>query len=158
MRLLVLSDSCHSGTVTRAIGDGQARFVPEALKTREKAAAQSPKLRAMPLDVMAKTYREHKELYDGIQQDMPDSEHTDPAATVLLLSGCKDEQTSLDGMSNGLFTETLRKTWDDGAWDGGGYAAFCAAIVAQMPDDQTPQYSRVGAPNDAFEQQSPFTV
>jgi metacaspase-1 len=158
VRILVLSDSCHSGSVVKAVGDEQAGFVPDALKTREKAAAQSPKYRAMPLDVMGKTYHDHKKLYDGLQEHLPDSEHTDPAATVLLISGCKDEQTSLDGMSNGLFTETLRQTWNDGAWNGGGHKAFCDAIVAQMPPDQTPQYLRVGAANDAFEQQPPFTV
>jgi hypothetical protein len=158
VRIVVLSDSCHSGSVTRAI-PGQDGFVPNALRTRESAAAQSPRFRAMPLDVMAHTYRDHKQLYDDIQASVPSETASDPAATVLLISGCQDNQLSSDGMSNGLFTETLRAVWQDGAWDRpGGYASLCADVVAQMPPDQTPLYSRVGAANDAFEQERPFTI
>jgi hypothetical protein len=155
VRIFVLSDSCHSGTVTRAMTDGSV--VPDAVKTRENAAAQSPRFRAMPLDVMVKTYRANAALYDGIQKQVPEPDG-EPGATILLISGCQDDQLSLDGFSNGLFTENLRAVWTDGAWSGGGYAAFRDEIVARMPADQQPQYSRVGAANDGFEQQKPFTI
>jgi hypothetical protein len=131
--------------------------VPDAVKTRENAAAQSPRFRAMPLDVMVKTYRANAALYDGIQKQVPEPDG-EPGATILLISGCQDDQLSLDGFSNGLFTENLRAVWTDGAWSGGGYAAFRDEIVARMPADQQPQYSRVGAANDGFEQQKPFTI
>jgi hypothetical protein len=86
------------------------------------------------------------------------AEQADPAATVLLISACRDDQLSLDGMSNGLFTENLRTVWDDGAWGGGGYAQFREAIRARMPAKQQPNYLRVGADNPGFEQQKPFTI
>ena len=51
----------------------------------------------------------------------------------------------------------LLKVWDRGAWRG-GHADFHEAIRSHMPNEQQPVYTRVGAANDAFEQQNPFTV
>ena len=153
VRIFVLSDSCHSGTVVRDI---EAK-VPDPVSTRQKAAAESPRYRALPKDVMIATYRANARLYDAIQERLPGAERADPAATVLLISGCRDDQLSLDGFSNGLFTENLRAVWDDGAWEG-GHAEFREAIRARMPAKQQPNYLRVGAANSEFEQQKPFTV
>ena len=154
VRIFVLSDSCHSGTVTRDI----EAEVPDPVSTTEKAAAESPRYRAMPRDVLIATYRANAKLYDAIQERVGGAEQADPAATVLLISGCRDDQLSLDGISNGLFTENLRGVWDEGAWDGGGYAQFREAIRARMPAKQQPNYLRVGADNPGFEQQKPFTI
>jgi hypothetical protein len=153
VRIFVLSDSCHSGTVTRDI----EADVPVPVSTTERAGAQSPRYRAMPRDVMIATYRAHAELYDAIQARVPGSEQADPDATVLLISGCRDDQLSLDGFSNGLFTEHLRAVWDDGAWNG-GHPQFREVIRARMPATQQPNYLCVGAANPEFEQQTPFTV
>lgn len=153
VRIFVLSDSCHSGTVVRDI---EAK-VPDPVSTRQKAAAESPRYRALPRDVMIATYRANARMYDAIQERLPGAERADPAATVLLISGCRDDQLSLDGISNGLFTENLRAVWADGAWEG-GHAEFREAIRARMPAKQQPNYLRVGAANPEFEQQKPFTV
>jgi metacaspase-1 len=153
VRIIVLSDSCHSGTVLKNI-DAE---VPNPVATREAAANESPRYRAMPRDVMVATYRAHEDLYDGIQSSVVTAPKADIGATVLLISGCQDDQLSLDGFSNGLFTENLRTVWDDGAWHG-GYPAFHQAILARMPSRQQPNYFRVGAADDQFEQQDPFTV
>ena len=152
-RIVVLSDSCHSGTVTRNLED----TVPDPVCTRLVAAEQSPSYRALPRDVMIATYRANTTLYDDIQKRVPSGRVVDPAATVLLISGCQDDQLSLDGFSNGLFTENLRAVWTDGAWEG-TYAAFHEAIRARMPKKQQPNFFRVGTPNDAFERQKPFTI
>jgi hypothetical protein len=153
VRIIVLSDSCHSGSVLREFDDD----VPDPVATRETAAKESPRYRAMPRDVMIATYRAHDDLYDGIQSSMVTAPKADIGATVLLISGCQDDQLSLDGFSNGLFTENLRAVWNDGAWSG-GYSAFHEAIRSRMPARQQPNYMRVGAANEEFEQQDPFTV
>jgi len=155
VRIVVLSDSCHSGTANREIGDETT--VPNVVSTREEASAQSPRYRAMPQDVLAATYRAHRELYDGIQQQVPTARQATPAATVLLISGCRDDQLSLDGLANGLFTENMKAVWNDGDWEG-GYAEFREAIRARMPQEQQPNYNPVGAENHEFEQQKPFTI
>jgi hypothetical protein len=155
VRIFVLSDSCHSGSVLRAIEEEGA--VSTVMAKRETAAAQSPRYRALPLDVMVKTYQDHKDEYDDIQSSVPTSAAAEIGATVLLISGCQDDQLSLDGFSNGLFTETLLGVWDDGAWQG-AYPSFHQTIVAKMPEDQQPNYMTVGATNPDFERQDPLQI
>ena len=156
VRIFVLSDSCHSGSVVKKIDDPD---VPNVVATAETAAAQSPRYRAMPRDKMITTYRNNQELYDDIQKSCPSSESSEAqvGATVLLISGCQDDQLSLDGFSNGRFTEELLKVWDDGAWTG-AYPSFHETIRSGMPDDQQPNYMQVGSSNSEFEQQDPLTI
>jgi hypothetical protein len=142
VRILVLSDSCHSGTVTRAVPsfiEGGAR------------------VRAMPRVVGAAVERAHAPLYRSIQQANPAAEKTRIRASVLLISGCMDNQFSSDGARNGLFTETLKKVWRGGQFQG-SHRDFRDAIVARMPDTQTPNYYFVGGKDAGFEAQRPFTV
>jgi hypothetical protein len=157
VRVIVLSDSCHSGTVNRAITDEET--VPDPVKTAEEAAKQNPRFRALPRDKMIETYEQNQELYDRIQDQVASSTKSasEVGARVLLISGCKDDQLSRDGFKNGAFTGKLLEIWADGAWTG-GYPAFHEAIRSQMPDDQQPNYHPVGAENPEFEQQNPFTV
>ena len=55
------------------------------------------------------------------------SSASEVGATVLLISGCQDDQLSRDGFKNGAFTGKLLSVWDEGAWKG-GYPAFHEAI------------------------------
>jgi len=157
VRIFVLSDSCHSGSVTKKIEDQEV--VPDVVATADKAAEQSPRYRALPRDKMIATYLQNEELYDGIQEAVPSSTQSasDVGATVLLVSGCQDDQLSLDGFKNGFFTENLLAVWDNGSWKG-SYPNFHEAIRSRMPDKQQPNYTQVGSPNPDFEQQDPFTI
>jgi hypothetical protein len=142
VRILVLSDSCHSGTVTRAIvprrGGARPRFLPWLPRGQ-------------------RVYLAHRAVYDQIQAKFKGAEKAAVRASVLLISGCQDNQTSLDGDRNGLFTEKLRLTWNNGKFVG-GHQAFRDRIAARMPASQTPNYFRVGAKSDAYEAQKPFTI
>ena len=75
--------------------------------------------------------------------------HTVPAiakrckASVILISGCQDNQTSMDGDHNGAFTEQLLRVWDDGSFEG-NYAQLHAAIKARMPRTQVPNLFTLG--------------
>jgi hypothetical protein len=155
VRIVVLSDSCHSGTVNRDI----TAPVPDPVATAEEAARQEPRFRALPRDTMVATYEQNEELYDGIQAECPSSTSSESeiGARVLLISGCQDDQLSRDGIKNGAFTAKLLKVWDDGAWRG-SYAEFHEAIRSQMPDDQQPNLNPVGAKNPDFDRQNPFSV
>jgi len=155
VRIFVLSDSCHSGSVLRKIDDQGS--VPNVVAKKETAAAHSPRYRALPLDVMVKTYQDHADEYEDIQRSVPNSADAKIGATVLLISGCQDDQLSLDGFSNGLFTETLLDVWDYGSWKG-DYPSFHQAIVAKMPDDQQPNYMKVGAASPVFEREDVLQV
>lgn len=168
VRVLVLSDSCHSGSVTRE------RNPPPP------PPGQRPKL--MPIAVGLRVYGAHKAFYDKLQAEVakaagkpvadPDAALaqvalTGPAAqavalvgafkpAVLLISGCQDNQTSMDGEHNGAFTEQLLKVWNQGAFSG-SYAAFHARIRAAMPASQSPNLFALG-PATPFVAQAPFTV
>jgi metacaspase-1 len=143
VRIIVLSDSCHSGTVLRAPP-------PRGAKLRGR-----PKL--MPPDVGRRVEAAHRSLYRRIQKTHRAAERVKVPASVLLISGCQDNQTSLDGVRNGLFTATLKKVYSNGAFKG-GYRRLRDQIVKKMPITQTPNCYRVGKVNEAFEAQSPFTI
>jgi len=170
VRVLVLSDSCHSGSVTRE------RAPPPP------PPGQRPKL--MPETVGRRVYAAHHAMYDKLQADVfkaaaaartatdPDAALaqvavTGPAAqavtllgafkpAVLLISGCQDNQTSMDGDNNGAFTEQLLKVWNHGKFNG-NYLSFHARIRAALPPSQSPNLFTLG-PAAAFARQSPFSL
>lgn len=149
VRVLVLSDSCHSGTVTRAL--------PSFLDPAGAAPAGGPARRWLPLEQSLKVFRANRQLYESVQRDNPTAENTRVRAAVLLVSGCMDNQFSMDGPRNGQFTGTLRKVWNNGKFTG-GHQAFRNAIAGRMPASQTPNFFRVGTGTTKFEPQVPFTV
>jgi hypothetical protein len=142
VRIVVLSDSCHSGTVLREI----PAFI-----------SGGARIRAMPTTVMRKVQKAHAGLYRQIQDRHRAAENAKINASVLLISGCMDNQTSRDGDRNGLFTGTLKTVWNGGRFKG-GYRKLRDAIVSKMPPDQTPNYYFVGAANPKFEAQRPWTI
>lgn len=166
VRVLVLSDSCHSGTVTRATPPSPG-------------AAPLVRSRMMPPAVAMRTYRDHQAFYDRLQRDVAragDGKPADPdaalaqlalsprltalaaklKAAVILVSGCQDNQSSLDGEHNGAFTERLLRVWNQGKFEG-NHAGFHAQIKARMPASQTPNLFVLG-PAAAFLRQRPFTL
>ena len=73
-----------------------------------------------------------------------------------LISGCQDNQTSMDGDHNGAFTEQLLKVWNLGAFVG-NHANLHARIKARMPASQTPNLFTLGSVGK-FLTESPFKV
>jgi hypothetical protein len=165
VRILVLSDSCHSGTVTRAG------------PTVRPTAHERPKL--MPPAVAMRTYRENQAFYDKLQLDIakaagkaavdPDTALANVVTSgrlmaivkkfnpaVVLISGCQDNQTSMDGDHNGAFTEQLLKVWAQGTFKG-NYGSFHARIKAALPASQSPNLFTLGKAG-VFLSQIPFTV
>jgi hypothetical protein len=153
VRVFVLSDSCHSGTVVRDAYDALAA-VPAA---RTLTGSEELRFRALPPEVQDATYAGHQALYDGIQRSFPSGDRVDVAASIVLISGCQDNQLSADGDRNGLFTQRLREVWADGGFTG-GYRRFHRQIAGKMPPWQSPNYFTVGVRNQRFERQRPFTV
>ncbi len=166
VRILVLSDSCHSGTVTRDVR------MPVAT-----TPSQRPKL--MPEAVAMRTYRDHQAFYDKLQKEVaaaagkpvvdPDTALAQVAASgrlsaivakfnpaVILVSGCQDNQTSMDGEHNGAFTEQLLRVWNQGGFQG-NYGNFHARIKARLPATQSPNLFTLG-PAGAFLAQKPFSI
>jgi hypothetical protein len=149
VRILMLSDSCHSGTVTRMARTQEVIVSPPA-------EGRVP--RAMPAPIAARTYQANHAMYDRILKN-PElkAARAEIAASVLLISGCMDNQTSLDGTFNGLFTGTLLKVWNGGKFKG-SYKKFWKKILSSMPSDQTPNFFWAMQRDAAFERQAPFKI
>lgn len=165
VRVLVFSDSCHSGSVVRA---------------RPGEAVLGGRVKQMPPTTARNTYTQHKEFYDKLQKEVAKAagknKSTDPDAAlakvaesarrtalvknfksaVILVSGCQDNQFSMDGDQNGAFTEQLLKTWANGTYKG-NYAKFHAAIKGNMPASQSPNLFMLGKAG-SFAMQQPFTI
>lgn len=156
VRILVLSDSCHSGTAVRA---------PVSLREMAALTARAAALvggdgesryRFMPEDVAFRTYRANRDFYKGLSEALP-AEPSPVSASVRLISGCQDNQFSLDGTFNGLFTGTLKQVWGEGAFEG-SYHAFHREILVRMPPTQSPNHVVVGQPDAAYDAQRPFAI
>jgi hypothetical protein len=153
VRILVFSDSCHSGTVVK-----MAYYQGTTAAQSSGLGAKAIRYRFMPPDVALRTYRAHKSFYDKILRDrkLKDSRET-VKASVLLISGCQDNQLSADGDFNGLFTSQLLRVWKNGTFKG-DYRKFHREIQTRMPPDQTPNFFRAGLIDKQFEAQTPFTI
>jgi metacaspase-1 len=150
VRIFVLSDSCHSGTVTR-----------DAL-VRDSINGKLGTARAMPSEVALKTYRDNKLTYDKIQAAVAASGIqyvmlNDVQPNVRLISGCQDNQLSYDGTFNGLFTSNLLKAWNNGAFVG-NYTQFYNKIMTFMPSYQSPNHYVIGNTVNGFGQEKPFAI
>ena len=150
VRVLSLSDSCHSGTVMR-------RHPPpgeDAPPPRRKA-----KPKAMPKDVADADQEARARLYAKIQRSVPDVRASIPRlqADVLLLSACSDNQLAYVGPRHSVFTGIVLRTWDRGKFQG-SYRDFYQAVVAAMPSDQTPQWFPPAETDPPFAGQRPFTL
>jgi len=165
VRIIVLSDSCHSGTVTRD------------LPPPPPPPGQRAKL--MPDTIARRVYSLHKKFYNDLQRGVAAAAKktfSDPDAAlaavggaaqavglvgafkpaVILISGCQDNQTSMDGDHNGAFTESLLKVWKNGAFSG-DYAELHAKTRAGLPATQSPNLFVLGDAA-AFLKQKPFSV
>lgn len=160
VRVLVFSDSCHSGSVVKAhVGVLRASGALRTLTEPQTGvrSEEGPRSRAMPPDVAQRVYREHQKFYDGLQASAKKGSKSMVTASVLLISGCQDNQESSDGTFNGLFTGTLLRVWKQGKFEG-SYRSFHKAIGTRMPPIQSPQYFVTGQPDPKFDAQRPFTV
>jgi hypothetical protein len=152
VRVLVFSDSCHSGTVTKlAYYEGTVRG-RSAIHSASEGA-----YRNMPPEAILPTYRINKGFYDEILRNLKPESREQARAAILLISGCQENQLSADGDFNGLFTAQLLRVWREGTFTG-DYPTLYKEIRKRMPPDQTPNYFRTGQVNKQFEAQTPFTV
>ena len=146
VRILMVSDSCHSGTVVR--------MMPVPVRGDYRSKEMHPAVAVM-------TYEANKDVYDPILRDPALRESKGQVkANVLSIGACQDNQLSYDGDVNGLFTEKLLKVWSDGQFTG-TYGTLIPRVRRLMPPDQSPEFRYVG-PNDAgltaFVAQRPFKV
>ena len=148
VRIFVISDSCHSGTVTRGDIDGSLLIPPTGMAYR-----------FMPKTGMTATYKSHKVFYDQLQSK--ENNRAMIRAQVLLFSGCQDYEMSredqISDQPGGLFTKSILSAWESEEFS--TYVDFFEAVKNHMPDEeQTPNYYIFGGGDTDFEQQAPLVI
>lgn len=154
VRIFMLSDSCHSGTVAKVAMMNADESIGPLKKKMYKF---------MPDEVTGKAYLRKRTLYDKIQSNdlmkISNPKNKDYAfstrASVKLISGCQDNQYSQAGAINSVFTAMMMKVWKNGSFKG-NYKLFHKKILDLMPPDQTPRLYNVGARDTDFGLQKPF--
>ena len=129
--------------------------------------SQRPKL--MPAAVAMRTYREHQAFYDKLQHDVADAagkavgrsrhalgqrrgERAPHGASsskfkpaVILISGCQDNQTSMDGEHNGALHRAAAEGLEPGRASRATTAASTRASRRAMPATQSPNLFALGS-------------
>lgn len=148
VRVLILMDCCHSGSAVR-----------NSLERPRLPSTGTWRRKAVPAADAVRVYLKNQAFYDAIIKQPGVGDSAEPACAIRLISGCQDDQVSLDGDVNGLFTENLLAVWNDGAF-AGDYAALHQQVtdLVGMGADQTPNFFFTGTAVPGFDQQKPFTI
>jgi hypothetical protein len=151
VRVLIVSDSCHSGTVSRA---------PDWVMTTDESSLTP---RYLPEEVSFRAFRTNRTFYDDVMKKLKEllskaaSSSGGGDASVLLFAGCQDNQKSYEKGQNGMFTSALLSTWNEGQFSG-SYSKLYSRICSRMPSYQSPNLDKQGADVAAFVAQRPFTI
>ena len=171
VRIVVLSDSCHSGTVLRDLYVKTTDDVPEIARHYDRMAsplttklrsraAKILRFRSVPDDVQVKILERDRPMYERIRTATAKRDEVTVAASALLISGCQDNQTSAEQNGHGAFTAALLQVWGEEGENGfsGDYHELHHQVAAKLPPTQSPNFFTVGASRPEFEAQVPFTI
>jgi hypothetical protein len=149
VRIMVVSDSCHSGTVVKAI-PGQDTIVSKYF----------------PKEEAKKVYLENKSFYLKIKAEAAEFTDRELKARVKLIAGCQDDESSyvLPNNENSLLTRELNKVWDAGQFVGTTAEFFekikesVHGIATSNKIFQLPNLYTIGKKNEKFDTQRPFGI
>ena len=121
VRILVLSDSCFSGSAVRKIGPASVAFTERGLEQGQRKKVINNNLE----------FFRQRPVAQGSSMDPTIPEIAVPPA-LLLISACKSTETAMDtedtsGNPHGLFTSVVLDVWNNGAFSD-SYDAFHAQI------------------------------
>ncbi|MEL6599326.1 MAG: D-Ala-D-Ala carboxypeptidase family metallohydrolase [Pseudomonadota bacterium] len=158
VRILMIPDTCHSGTMVRADAPPPAlSFMPQAARPRHRRMPSAMIRRVMMRNV--DHYREIARSTSGIDESVILSGKQTPIkANVMQIGACLDHQFANDGDDFGAFTGTLLDVWDNGRFKG-DYKEFHRQIAARIGiPDQTPKFLELPPRDAMFAAQRPFAV
>ena len=172
VRVLGVSDSCHSGSLFVAPSEAIVGVQPdERLLVRDvgleltkcKQVVGIGRILGGRRTILRATRRDHfvgsKSFYEDLRKDIPSRENAPPVkASVILLAACSDVQDALDGEPHGAFTQALLDVWGGSSFSG-NYNDFVRSIGKKLKGvPQTPGLTAIGSPFAAFIAQRPFFI
>jgi hypothetical protein len=154
VRIVILSDSCHSGTVAKA-----NKF---RVKEHNESIFQK---KLLSYNVAKSVYYSNKSFYEKIEKRFSNKKQKEVKASIKLLAACQDPEVSytIPFSRNSIFTDKLLKVWNGGQFIG-TYDDFFESIKEEvlaldfLPTRQTPNAYNIGKKNKAFSQQKPFQI
>ena len=184
VRVLVVSDSCQSGTVAAeeevvtatevvtaagvvaSLGASEHLVVSDlavavTTEVRVSASVVTP-TRAVSEETMLSHLASNHEFYANALSAIPPMVG---GASVLLLAACQDNESTPDALPDdpdphGAFTRALLNVWNGGAFN--DYEGFIAAVGDELKVKmgllQTPVITPKRPDNEAFRAQRPFVI
>lgn len=158
-RILVVSDSCHSGTMVRALPDELDLSAMLENGLEHAVDSRGFASRKLPLEVeQAVVQRFGDSVYRPLQKKYETTAQAEGVkAAVKLLAACQDNQTTYDGDTNGVFTEAFMKLFEDDT--------FCNVTAEGLIDNirqsyyfPRPNFFQYGAIIPSFDQSFPFNI
>lgn len=161
VRILVVSDSCHSGTVTRMIPDNPKDQL-EQEKTQSAIEATYQKLgfrsRSAPREIQVIVNKAQHKVLNDIKRKAPVLAK-DIAAGVLLLAACQDAELARELGDHGVFTATIKRILSQRQPSAiNTYKRFFKKIKATIPPVQSPHLFSYGASAALFDTGYPFSI
>ncbi len=159
VRILVVSDSCHSGTVTRDIPNDPVEMAIEAAL---RSLNENPSLRPKSMKASTSAYSDNfNAVYKPIQEALKAKAlqgKSKVLASVKLFAACQDNQVAYDGDNNGRFTAMLKALLDKGLVDENTGSEKLLALIKNQYQYPTPNLLDYGSIIPAFDNYFPFMV
>lgn len=129
--ILIISDSCHSGSV--------AELRPSSYDGRKNKAVSG-------------VYERNRNFYDNILAGKPEIEDVSPS--VILLSACQENELATEFGGRSEYTTAMMDVWNHGNFKG-GYDRFTYEIGRKTPG-KTPSLNMYGNNDIRFLNSRPF--
>ena len=158
VRILVVSDSCHSGSIIRALDiDLIEATITAALKDLEAGGA----LRNKSLKDINPYRNNFDAVYKPIQERLQQNalqKKRRVVASVKLLAACQDNQVAYDGDHNGRFTAMLKALLEREMVNENTGSEKLLQLLKQQFQYPSPNLLDYGAVIDGFDRYFPFLV
>lgn len=161
VRIVLVSDSCHSGTIAKSLIVGNSER--ETGNDRKLDVLGGRALVEILKSEAALLYKCHRTQYDQHLKHVPSPKKIEIGASVILLAASQDDQLanvgSVSGAKLSLFTDELLTVYRKSS-GGMNYPSFVKAIEKRIPRKyrQTPNLYKVGSANKTFSAQRPFSI
>lgn len=155
-RIVVVADSCHSGTITKAAENDLSKWLEEGMSIQKQSAGRAS--RQLPQEVQQRVInKSYEKVYaPKIKKFKRVSKQAGVKAAVKLLAACQDNQVTYDGEQHGIFTEALRRLLEGTARP--QTAEELIAGVKKIYPYPRPNFFQYGAIIPSFDASLPFQI
>ena len=149
VRVLLVSDSCHSGTMARGL------ISTEGFESQD----ENTNIRFVPSNIVDQVLKLHGKSRNGFSMSSRSLDFKDAKASILLLAACGDHQFAQEIDGNGVFTTRLLEEFHHiNEVEAIDYNVLIERIKGHMPDDQIPSLKIEGNHSVKFDDQLPFSI